>query len=132
MDSNVHSLKAVVAPPMMDDQAALVHWSPVKADGTAGTFPNGATLTYASDNTANGTAVPNTGQVQGTTADPFSVYGVGVRGVAGSFNVTASYSNPDGSVATGSASFTTTLDPAELNAASLNATVDAPIPASSL
>ena len=131
-NGNVHSLKSTVAPPMMDDQAALVHFGAVKADGTAGVFPNGAVLTFVSDNPANGTAVPNTGQVQGTTADPLSCYGVGVKGVAGPFNIVATYANPDSTQATGSAAFTTTIDPAELDVASLSATVDAPIPAASL
>ena len=120
--AKVHSLGATITHSMLDDQKALMHVQPKDANGNnINLDPAQPVPSYASDNTALGTV--------DASVDPtgLSAMIVGVKGQAGSFNVTATYMNADGSVATGIVNETTTLDPNELKVADLAVTVDAAI-----
>lgn len=119
--TKVHSLGATIAVTMLDDQKTVMHISPLDSSGAVIALnPAQPVPTYAvSDATA--TIDP--------TIDPtgLSCGVAGVHGTAGTPSVTATYTNADGSVATGVASFTITVDPAELDVADLAVTVDTPV-----
>lgn len=106
---------------MLDDQKALMHAQPLDASGNIVALPAGAIPSYSVDNTALLTLDPS--------VDPtgLSCEVLGIKGAAGTATVTVSLTNADGTVATGSAVFTTTLDPAELDVASMGISVDAPV-----
>ena len=119
--AKVHSLGATIAATMLDDQKALMHIQPLDVNGNPMALnPAQPVPTYASSD-ATVTLDP--------TVDPtgLSCEVLGVKGTAGTPTVTASYTNADGSVATGACNFTITIDPAELDVASMGVTVDPPV-----
>jgi hypothetical protein len=113
---------APISQPMLDDQMALVHWLPLEADGTPGAIPSGVAAPVT-------TVAPGTAVTLDGSADPsgLSVNVKGIKGQAGTEVVTVTYTNADGSVATGSVTFEQTLDPAELDVAGFSATIDTPV-----
>lgn len=112
----------VVSQPMMDDQKTVIHWQALEADGSAGAFPTGASVVNAVDNPALATL---DGSVD---ASGINVGVVGVKKSAGGVvKVTGTYTNPDGTTAVGEVDLTISIDPAELDIASLGATVDPPV-----
>lgn len=116
--ANVKSLGVTVTQTMLDDQKTVMHITPqpVALD------PSQPVPTYAVSGDATVTIDP--------TIDPtgLSCAVIGVKGtVTGNPTVTASYTNKDGSVATGAAVFTITQDPAELDVSSFDVTVDTPV-----
>ena len=117
----VKSLGAAISVTMLDDQKALMHIQPLDANGNPTSLPtDSAVPTYAASD-ATVTLDP--------TVDPtgLSCEVIGVKKTAGTPTVTASFTNLDGTVATGSVAFTITLDPKELDVASLGVTVDTPV-----
>lgn len=98
---------------MLDTQKALVHATPI------GTLPPGAVPTWSADNSV---------VTLDSSVDPsgLSVMVLGVHGSAGDAIVTVSYTNPDGSVATGSATFHMSLDPAESDVTGFDIVIDPP------
>lgn len=127
--ANVHTLAAAPLTAMMDDQKTTVHWTPLAADGTKLPLPAGASIANSiSDATATIISGVTAGPSGGAgTPDPLAVAVVGVKGTAGDPTVMGSLTNPDGSVATGTAPFHITIDPAELKVADLGAAVDVPV-----
>lgn len=116
----------VVSQPMMDDQKTVIHWLPQEADGTPGAIPPGATAPVTA--IAPGTAL----QLDPAfTPDPtglnVGVQGLKGKGQSGTEKVTVSFTNADGSVATGEVDFPMTTDPAELDVAGFGAIVDTPV-----
>lgn len=104
---------------MLDDQKTTMHISPVDSDGNPTSLPSGsAAPTYA----VTGDPIVTLD----TTTDPTGLSAgiIGVKKAAGTATVTASFTNADGTVATGSAVVTTTVDPAELDVTSFAVTVD--------
>jgi hypothetical protein len=126
MAGKVGSFKATVAQTMLDDQKALCHFQPLDSTGAPTSLPTGGALTFAlSDATATlapAPADPTTGVV-----DPLATFVVGVKKTAGTPTLTATFTNTDGTVATGGVSFTITVDPLELDVSSLGVTVDPPV-----
>jgi hypothetical protein len=120
---NVNSLGATVTQTMLDDQKTVMHITPLHADNTPGVLnPAQPVPTYAVSGDATVTIDP--------TIDPtgMSCAVIGVKGtVSGNPTVTASYTNADGTVATGAVVFTITQDPAELDVTSFDVTVDTPV-----
>jgi hypothetical protein len=103
---------------MLDDSpGVIVAGKPLAVDGSAAVLPVGEIPTFTVDNTALGTLDPS--------IDPtgLSCKFVGIKGMAGVATVTMSATNPDGSVATGNAVITITLDPAEAAVASFGMSV---------
>jgi polyisoprenoid-binding protein YceI len=114
----VKKLGDSVAFTMLDDQKTVMHISPVDSDGNPTSLPSGSTPpTYAASD-ATVTLDP--------TIDPtgLSCAIIGVKKTAGTPTVTASFTNADGTVATGSLALTITLDPAELDVTSFAVTAD--------
>ncbi len=114
----------VAAPqPMLDDQKTTMHVAPLAADGSASAFPTGSTSAtnpaYVADDPSSVTLTP--------AADGLSCACVGVKGKAGTPTITATYTNPDGSKASGSGQLTITIDPAELDVSSLGVSFDPPV-----
>jgi hypothetical protein len=98
---------------MLDDgPGVIIAGAPLAADGTPAVLVAGEVPTFSVDNTALGTLDPS--------IDPtgLSCKFVGIKGMAGVATVTMSLTNADGTVATGSAVITITLDPAEVDVAS--------------
>ena len=121
--ANVHSLGATVTQTMLDDQKTVMHISPIHADNTAAVLdPAQPVPVYTVSGDATVTLDPS--------IDPtgLSCAVIGVKGTtAGNPTVTASYTNADGTVATGAAVFTITQDPGELDVTSFDVTVDTPV-----
>lgn len=120
------SLKAAAASStaMLDDQKALMHVV-VMEGGVEVPLPAGQSLTWtAADATLK---VDATVGIDGSpTTDPLAAVAFGVKTVAGDSTITASLTNPDGTVSSVDFPFHITLDPAELDAV-LTGTVDAPV-----
>ena len=122
----VHKLAAVVTQSMLDDQKTIVHWSAQDSTGAATSFPTGAVI-------SNAITPPDPSATLDTTTDPtgMNVGVIGVKksagGTGGTPHVVGTFTNADGSVATGEVDFTITIDPLELDVASLGATVDPPV-----
>lgn len=115
----VKSLGNAIAVTMLDDQKTTMHITPLDAAGNPTSLPTGAAVpTYASSD-ATVTLSP--------AADGLSCGIAGVKGTAGTPTVTASFTNLDNTVATGSAAFTITIDPLELDISSLQVSVDTPV-----
>ncbi len=96
---------------MVDDgPGVIIAGAPVDAAGDAVILPAGQIPSFAVDNPALGTLDPS--------IDPtgLSCKFVGVKGQAGVATVTMSSTNTDGSVVSGTAVITITLDPNELEA----------------
>lgn len=112
---------AVVSVTMLDDQKALMHVTPLDKDGKPTSLPTGSVPPVYTSSDATVTLDPS--------VDPtgLSCMVLGVKGTPGNPTVTATFTNLDGSTASGSANFTVTIDPAELDVASLGVTVDTPI-----
>jgi hypothetical protein len=107
--------------PMMDDQKALVHVAPDKP------LPAGGVLSWVSSDPSSATVDPTVG-IDGTpSTDPLAAVVFGVHGVAGDPSITASFTNADGTVASGVAPFHIVIDPAELDVSDLAVTVDTPV-----
>lgn len=107
---------AVTDQPMLDDQFTTVHWV---AEGGAVVASRPIPVTSV-DNPALAT-VDNTVDPTGMSAKVS-----GIKGQAGVATLTVSYMNADGTPATGTATVTLTLDPAELDVGGFSATFDAP------
>jgi hypothetical protein len=120
MAGNVKSLGTPFSQSMLDDQQAVMTASPLEADGTPGAFATGVLPVW--------TVSPGTALTLDTTTDPTEVTAIakGIHGQAGTETVTVTYTNPDGTVATGGGTFTMTVDPAELDVSSINVTVGTP------
>jgi hypothetical protein len=105
---------------MLDDQETTMSVTPVGADGTPTSFPPGTSPTvYSVDNTSLVTLTPS--------ADGTSCLVAGVKGQAGTANITATFTNLDSTVATGTGTITQTIDPAELDISSLNTSFTPPV-----
>ena len=120
--AKIRSLGAAVEQAMLDDQKATMTITPLDANGQNSAIPTGAAVpTYA--------ASPGTAVTLDPTVDPtgLSCLVKGVKGLAGDEVVTASFTNADGTVATGTATFHQTIDPAELDVASLGVSVSTPV-----
>jgi hypothetical protein len=117
----VKSLGNAVTQAMLDDQESTMSIQPINSAGNPTALPTGSTPpTYA--------AVPGTAVTLTPAADGLSCLVVGVKGtVSATEVVTASFTNADGTVATGQATFTITQDPAELDVASFNVTTSTPV-----
>lgn len=121
MGSAVKSLAAAaVTVTMLDDQKALMHVQPLDANGQPTSLPTGSKPpVYTVD--ANATLDPT------VDATGLSCEVLGIKGMAGAANVTATFTNLDGTTATGAAAFTISIDPKELDVSSLGVTVDTPV-----
>jgi len=106
--------------PMMDDQKALVHVAPDKP------LPAGGVLSWSSSD-ATAKVDPTVGIDGSPSTDPLAAVVFGVHGIAGDPSITASFTNADGTVATGVAPFHIVVDPAELDVTDLSVTVDTPV-----
>jgi polyisoprenoid-binding protein YceI len=118
----VKSLGTSATQSMLDDQKALMSIAPVNSQGALTALPAGGVPTYS--------ASPGTAVTLDPTVDPtgLSCEVIGVKGSTGGTEVvTASFTNADGTVATGTATFTITQDPAELDVSSFNVTVATPV-----
>ena len=105
---------------LYDDQQCTITLAPTNAQGVAESFPSGSLPSYS---IAPGTAGTITPDPTGVTC----AY-VGKKGVAGTEVVTASYTNPDGTVAEPSTfTFVQTIDPAEGDIANLGGSISTPI-----
>ena len=126
--ANVHTLAAAPITGMLDDQKTTVHWTPKDASGNVIPLPPGESIVNSvSDATATILSGVTAGPPGGAgVPDPLAVAVMGVKGIAGDPTVLGSVTNPDGSVATGSAPFHITIDPAELKVADLGVVVDTP------
>ena len=110
---------APVAFTMLDDQKTVMHVTPLDVDGNPTSLPTGsAPPVYTADDPSSITLNP--------APDGLSCQLNGVKGKAGTPHITATFTNLDGSTATGEADATITLDPAELDVTSLGVSVDAP------
>ncbi len=118
MAGNVKKLGDSLPFTMLDDQKTVMHIAPQDSSGNPTSLPAGAVPTYAI------TGDPSV--TLDTTTDPtgLSAGVIGVKKAAGTATVTASFSNADGTVATGSLVVTTTVDPLELDVASFAVTAD--------
>jgi hypothetical protein len=113
---------AVGAVTMLDDQKTVMHINPKDSDGNPTSLPTGsAPPTYAVDNAALVTL--------DTTTDPtgLSAGVVGVKKQAGVATITDSFTNADGTVATGTGTVTTTVDPKELDVSGFDVSFDTPV-----
>jgi hypothetical protein len=121
MAGKVGSLAAAaVTVTMLDDQKALMHVQPLDTNGNPTSLPTGSKPpVYTVD--ANATLDPSV-DLTGLSCEV-----LGIKGTAGVANVTATFTNLDGTTATGSAQFTVSIDPKELDVGSLGVTVDTPI-----
>jgi hypothetical protein len=126
MPGKVGSFKATATQTMLDDQKALVHFQPLDSTGAPTSLPTGGALVFAlSDATA--TLVPPPADPTTGIVDPLAIYVVGVKKTAGTPTLTGTFTNADGTTATGGVAFTITIDPAELDVSSLGVTVDPPV-----
>lgn len=119
---NVHGFRIAAAnTTMLDDQKALMHIQPLDDTGAPIALPPGQPVPVYTTSDPSVTLDPS--------QDPtgLSCWVLGVHGTAGTPTVTATYTNADGSVATGTAPFTITVDPKELDVADLGVTVDSPV-----
>lgn len=121
--ANVRRFAAAASPQtMLDDQMALMHVTPQDSNGNPTSLPTGAAVpTYSA---APGTAVTLDPSVDATG---LSCNVKGIKGQAGVEVVTVSFTNPDGTIATGTAQFTQSIDPAALDIAGFGVTVDTPV-----
>jgi hypothetical protein len=117
----IHSFASVAAS-MLDTQKALMHALPLQADGvTPAALPAGGVPSWTLDATTFATIDP--------TVDPtgLSCEIIGVKGSPGVATATVSFTNADGSVASGTVVMTITKNPAEIDVASFGTVVDAPV-----
>lgn len=120
MAGKIKTLGDAATQAMLDDQKDTMSIAPVNSQGQPTALPSGSTPpTYAA---APGTAVTLT-----PAADGLSCVVTGVKGQSGTEVVTASFTNADGTVATGTATYTITVDPTELDVASFTVTTDTPV-----
>lgn len=120
--AGIAKLGTTATQPMLDDQKTVVHVAPLDANGNPSAFPTGSKPTvYTVDNTALVTLDPT---IDATGAS-CAVIGV-KKSAGGTATVTATFTNADGTTAVGTAVFTISIDPAELDVASLAVTVDSP------
>jgi polyisoprenoid-binding protein YceI len=117
----VKSLGAAIAVTMLDDQKALMHVMPLDASGNPTSLPTGSKPPVYTASDATVTLDPT------VDATGLSCEVIGVKTKAGTPTVTATFTNLDGTTAVGSAAFTITIDPLELDVSSLGVTVDTPV-----
>lgn len=120
MPNKIHAFASAPTTPMMDTQKAVVHANPLNADGSAfvGPLPGGGVPSYSASD-ASVTLQP--------AADGMTCDALGVKGVAGTPTVLISFTNPDGTVATGSAPFIITVNAPPVDVADFGVTVDPPV-----
>lgn len=120
MAGKITSLGNSVTQAMLDDQTDTMSIAPVNSQGAPTALPTGSTPpTY--------TSAPGTAVTLAPAADGLSCVVSGVKGQAGTEVVTASFTNADGTVATGTATYTMTVDPTELDVAGFNVTTSTPV-----
>ena len=111
---------------MLDDQKALMHVL-VMENGVSVPLAPGQSLSWSVVEIPAITKVDATVDIKGApSTDPLAAVALGIKGTAGSSTISASLTNPDGTVSSVDFPFTITLDPAELDAV-LTGTVDAPV-----
>jgi len=124
MAGKVVSLGAPGTQAMLDDQKNVMSIAPVNSQGLPTSLASGVVPTY--------TVAPGTFVKLGTpAADGLSIPVSGIPGSASAGPsvdvVTASYTNPDGSIATATDTYTITDDPAELDVAGFTVTNSTPV-----
>ena len=123
----IHTLgMAAALTAMLDDQKTTVHVSPLEA-GKPVPLPAGMTVTWVSSDTTLATVDPSVDITGAPSTDPLAAVVFGVHGATGDPIITASVTNPDSTVASGTAPFHITVDPAELDITDLAVTVDVPV-----
>jgi hypothetical protein len=122
--ANVKSFGNAITLTMLDDQMVTLTAAPVDDNGNPIALPTGGVPTWATS--------PGTAGTVSAAADPTGLTAVfsGIKGQAGTETVTVSFTNSDGTVATGSAGITTTIDPLELDVNSFTVTAGTPSPQS--
>lgn len=114
----IQKLSSNLEQAMFDDQKATITLSPTNAQGVPEAFATAPTYTVAP-----GTAVTITPSADGVTC-----LVTGITNQAGDEVVTASYTNPDGSVADPSTfTFHQSVDPAEGDIKSLGGSISTPV-----
>jgi hypothetical protein len=122
MPGKVSSLGNAISLTMLDDQMVTLTAAPVDDNGNPISLPSGGVPTWATS--------PGTAGTVSAAADPTGLTAVfsGIKGQAGAETVTVSFTNTDGTVATGTANITTTIDPLEFDIGSFNVTAGTPGP----
>ena len=105
---------------MFDDQKATYTPSPTNGAGVAEAFPTGTAPVYV--------AVPGTAVTMVPATDGSGSLAVlGVKGQSGVEVITGTYTNPDGTTAVVTLTFTQSVDPTEADVASLGGSISTPV-----